>query len=216
MRISLQQAAILHLFLIVDGVYSPSQLTMGSMHALPRHTTCAGKAMEGMRHVTMVAMVTLSNGNILCVTGPLCGEFTCHRWIPLTKASDAELWCFIYSAPKQRLSKQSRRRWFGTPSHSLWRHCNGHWWDLVPWSPNFSHKISQNDLSHETQIPEKFHFVQHSYCVMCILCDKYLLELWNWEKKMKFRFWLRWKKHLWNGLQNWPKSEILSTKQRCH
>ena len=32
-------------------------------------------------------------------TGPLCGEFTSHRWIPLTKASDAELWCFLWSAP---------------------------------------------------------------------------------------------------------------------
>ena len=30
--------------------------------------------------------------------GPLCGEFTGHRWIPYTKASDAELWCFPWSA----------------------------------------------------------------------------------------------------------------------
>ena len=29
----------------------------------------------------------------------LCGEFTGHRWIPRTKASDAELWCFLWSAP---------------------------------------------------------------------------------------------------------------------
>ena len=28
-----------------------------------------------------------------------CGEFTVHRWIPLTKVSDAELWCFLASAP---------------------------------------------------------------------------------------------------------------------
>ena len=28
------------------------------------------------------------------VTGPLCVEFTGHRWIPLTKASDAQLWFF--------------------------------------------------------------------------------------------------------------------------
>ena len=33
--------------------------------------------------------------NIFRVTGPLCGEFTGHRWIPLTQASDAELWCFL-------------------------------------------------------------------------------------------------------------------------
>ena len=31
--------------------------------------------------------MTSSNGNISRVTGPLCGEFTGHRWIPLTKAS---------------------------------------------------------------------------------------------------------------------------------
>ena len=43
-------------------------------------------------------MMTSSNGNIFRVTGPLCGEFTGHRWIPLTKASDAELWCFLWSA----------------------------------------------------------------------------------------------------------------------
>ena len=45
-------------------------------------------------------MTTSSNGNILRVTGPLCGGFTGHRWIPLTKASDAELWCFLWSAPE--------------------------------------------------------------------------------------------------------------------
>ena len=30
----------------------------------------------------------------------LCGEFTGYRWIPHTKASDAELWCFLWSAPE--------------------------------------------------------------------------------------------------------------------
>ena len=45
-------------------------------------------------------MMTLSNGNIFGVTGTLCGELTGHRWIPLTKASDAELWCFLWSAPE--------------------------------------------------------------------------------------------------------------------
>ena len=39
-------------------------------------------------------MMTSSNGNSFRVTGPLWGEFTGHRWITLTKASDAELWCF--------------------------------------------------------------------------------------------------------------------------
>ena len=30
-------------------------------------------------------------------TGHLCVEFTGQRWIPRTKASDAELWCFLWS-----------------------------------------------------------------------------------------------------------------------
>ena len=27
-------------------------------------------------------------------------EFTGHRWIPLTRASDADLWRFLWSAPE--------------------------------------------------------------------------------------------------------------------
>ena len=42
-----------------------------------------------------IFMMTSSNGNILRVTGHLCGEFTGPRWIPRTKASDAALWCFL-------------------------------------------------------------------------------------------------------------------------
>ena len=45
-------------------------------------------------------MMTTSNGNIFRVTGPLCGEFNGRRWIPITITSDAELWCFIWSAPE--------------------------------------------------------------------------------------------------------------------
>ena len=33
---------------------------------------------------------------IFRVTGHLCGEFIGPRWIPCTKASDAELWCFLW------------------------------------------------------------------------------------------------------------------------
>ena len=45
--------------------------------------------------------MTSSNGNIFRVTGLLWGESTGDRWIPLTKASDTELWCFLWSAPVQ-------------------------------------------------------------------------------------------------------------------
>ena len=43
--------------------------------------------------------VTSSNGNISRVTGHLCGKFTGQRWIPSTKATDTELWRFLWSAP---------------------------------------------------------------------------------------------------------------------
>ena len=45
-------------------------------------------------------IMTSSNGNIFGVAGPLCGEFAGHRWIPRIKASDTELWCFLWSAPE--------------------------------------------------------------------------------------------------------------------
>ena len=41
-------------------------------------------------------MMTSSNGNIFRVTGNLYGEFTGHRRIPRTKASDAELCSFVW------------------------------------------------------------------------------------------------------------------------
>ena len=75
------------------------------------------------------SMMTSSNGNIFRITGHLCGEFTGRRWIPRTKASDAELWFFFYLRLNKRLSKQSWGWWFETLSCSLWRHCNDRrWW----------------------------------------------------------------------------------------
>ena len=40
------------------------------------------------------------------VTGHLWGESTGHRWLPLTKASDAELWCFLWSAPEPTVEQK--------------------------------------------------------------------------------------------------------------
>ena len=60
-------------------------------------------------------MMTSSNANIFHVTGPLVSPH---------KASDAEFWCFPWSAPDKWVGEQSRRRWFETPSRLSWRHCN--------------------------------------------------------------------------------------------
>ena len=92
-----------------------------------------------LRNISIITMTSL-NENTFRDTGPLWGESNGHRCIPPTKTNDAELWCFLWSAPEQtaqtprvqnwnggvckRLRKQWRRRWFETPSRSLWRHCN--------------------------------------------------------------------------------------------
>ena len=41
--------------------------------------------------------IMTSNGNIFHVIGPLRGELTGHRWIRLTKASDALMFSLIYA-----------------------------------------------------------------------------------------------------------------------
>ena len=84
-------------------------------------------------HITRWYMMTSSNGNIFRVTGPLWGEPTGHRWITHTMTSDEELWCFF----DLRLSKHSWRRWFETPSPSLWKksgsRCTKLWTNDTPY-----------------------------------------------------------------------------------
>ena len=57
---------------------------------------------------TVAIMMTSSNGNIYHVTGHLCREFTGPRWIPCTKASDVELWCFSWCALEQMAKQTSK------------------------------------------------------------------------------------------------------------
>ena len=49
---------------------------------------------------------------------PFVRQFTGHRWIPSTKASDVELCIFFDQRLNKRLSKQP-----SSPSRPLWRHC---------------------------------------------------------------------------------------------
>ena len=58
-----------------------------------------------------VIMMASSYGSIFRVTGPLCGEFTGHRWILLTKASDAELGCFWMPACCTQVLMYSIKNW---------------------------------------------------------------------------------------------------------
>ena len=69
-------------------------------------------------------METFSALLALCVgNSPVTGEFPSQR--PMTRSFDV----FFDRRLNKRSSKQSRHRWFKTPSCSLWRHCNG----CIPW-----------------------------------------------------------------------------------
>ena len=68
---------------------------------------------------TQIIMMTSSNGNIFRVTGLLCGKFTGHRWIPHIKARDAELWCFLWSAPGRTFGKESNKAVLSTTKHYI-------------------------------------------------------------------------------------------------
>ena len=73
-----------------------------------------------IRNVTMTSLIWY----IFRVTGPLRGEFAGDRWIPLIKPVTRTFDIFFDLRLNKWLSKQSRSRWFETPSGSLWRHCN--------------------------------------------------------------------------------------------
>ena len=113
-------------------------LTYILLHITGRMTDC-GKSiftddihqLLNINFMTMCAcLMKSSKGNIFHVTGPLCRQCTGHWWIPFTKPSDAELWCFFDLCLNKQMSKQPRRRWFKTTSH-LWVilmcKCNQRW-----------------------------------------------------------------------------------------
>ena len=64
-------------------------------------------------------MGTFSALLALCAgSSPVSGEFPSQR--PVTRSLDI----FFDLRLNKRLRKQSRRRWFGSPSNSLWHYCN--------------------------------------------------------------------------------------------
>ena len=82
--------------------------------------------MEGIIYTSSLpfSMMTSSNGNNFRAAGPLRGQFTSYQWLPLTKASDAELCCFLWSQPEQTVERTNETPGFETPSRSLVRLCN--------------------------------------------------------------------------------------------
>ena len=72
-----------------------------------------------------IYMMTSWNGNIIRVTGPLCGEFTGPGEFPTQRPVTQSFDVFFDLRLNKRLSKQPWGWWFDTPSLSSWRQCNG-------------------------------------------------------------------------------------------
>ena len=85
---------VLSAFVLITK-YSCYQACVRRMHRLQ-----LGSLLVESTHNGLVIMMTSSNGNIFRVTGHLCGEFIGPRWIYHTKASDADLWSLLWSAPE--------------------------------------------------------------------------------------------------------------------
>ena len=101
--------------------------------------TCIEMQHIWWRHDDVIKWKHFSALLALCEGNPLVtDEFPSQR--PLTRSFDV----FFDLRLNKRLSKHSRRRWFETPSRSLWRHCIGvcRSWESMPFS-------FQNSKCHE-------------------------------------------------------------------
>ena len=84
-----------------------------------------------------IFMMTSSNGNIFCITGPLWGEPPVTGGFPSQMPVTLSFDVFFDLCLNKRLNKQSRHRWFETPSCSLWCHYNA---DLDTQAHTHTHK----------------------------------------------------------------------------
>ena len=69
-------------------------------------------------------MLTSSNGNVLRVTGDLCGDSPITGEFPAQKPVTWSFHVFLDLCLNKRLRKPWWGWWFETSSRSLWRHCN--------------------------------------------------------------------------------------------
>ena len=103
---------------IISFFYQPVlivYLTLTFLALLQCQISYFEKCISWWRHQmeTFSASLALCEGN-----SAVTGEFPSQR--PVTRSFDV----FFDLRLKKWLSKHSRRRWFETLSHSLWRHCN--------------------------------------------------------------------------------------------
>ena len=103
--------------LLINTLFRGSQDWLLSLrhnfHGTPALGIITGNGMMTSSHGRIFALLAFCAGN-----SPVTGEFSVQR--PVTRSFDI----FFDLRVSKRLNKQSKRRWFETPSRSLWRHCN--------------------------------------------------------------------------------------------
>ena len=119
-------------------------------------------------------MMTSSNGNIsaplaLCAgNSSVTGELPSQR--PVTRSFDVFFDLYL----KRRLSNQSRRWWFETPSRPLWRYCNDRLIIpvvLLPIHLDILHEMNGAPGKHEQWINEILKISQaHNFIMMTATC----------------------------------------------
>ena len=114
-----------------------------------------------MSVIQVCTMMTSSDRNIFRVTGPLCGEFTGHRWLPRTKASDAELWCCLWSGPWTNGWVNNR------DAGDLRRHCTHN--DVIVMCYNHCRYHCCICLASVCASTILYHYDNHIGC-LCVMC----------------------------------------------
>ena len=75
---------------------------------------CPKQSYSYLQYRFIPRMMTSSNGNPFRVTGPLCREFTGHRWLPPQRPVTRSFDVFFDLRLNKWLSKQSQGWWFET------------------------------------------------------------------------------------------------------
>ena len=103
-------------------------------------------------------MMTSSNGNFFCVTGPLCGEFTGTGEFPAQRPVTRSFDVFYDLRLNKRLSKQPWGWWFETSPWWLWRQSNAPVTLCCRWWCYFIKKTHclTNPVNHDRYLPGPF------------------------------------------------------------
>ena len=111
---------------MVTYLISPDSVFFEELHVQFRQNdiACRETQPQSFSSCTTDPMITSSSGKLLALLAlrewnpTVTGGFSSQR--PVTRSCDV----FFDLRIKQRLSKRWKRRWFETPSRSLWRQCN--------------------------------------------------------------------------------------------